>query len=125
MKNLLQAQLNGSYAIKIVALIATVFAIAGCTFESRNKISRSLQNWTGANGIVDVYSNGKVMYRFMGVEKLTTAEATGDSATIRAYRYGYGVMDLNLNYKADADEKKVYFEISDYSTSYVLYESPF
>lgn len=125
MKNLLQAQLNGSHAAMTVALFSMVFAFAGCTFESRNKISRSLQNWTGTNGVVDVYSNGKVMYRFLGVEKLTTAEATGDNTTVRAYRYGYGVMDLNLNYKADADEKKVYFEISDYSTSYVLYESPF
>lgn len=42
----------------------------------------------------------------------------------RPYRYGYGVLDLNENYAVDPGEKKVYFEISDYSTSYVFYENP-
>jgi hypothetical protein len=98
--------------------------LAGCTFESRNQISRSIQNWTGTNGVVDVYSNGKVMYRFLHVEKLTTGASTEAPAVSRPYRYGYGVMDLNQNYRTDPNEKKVYFEVSDYSTSYVLYENP-
>jgi len=29
-----------------------------------------------------------------------------------------------LNFSADAGEKKVYFEFSDYSTSYVFFENP-
>jgi hypothetical protein len=42
----------------------------------------------------------------------------------RPYRYGYGVLDENLNMQADANEKKVYFEISDYSSNYIFFESP-
>jgi hypothetical protein len=29
-----------------------------------------------------------------------------------------------LNMQVDADEKKVYFEVSDYSTQYVFFEHP-
>ena len=54
---------------------------------------------------------------------MTTATGTDDS-NIRPYRYGYGVLDENLNMIADAGEKKVYFEVSDYSTPYVFFESP-
>jgi hypothetical protein len=41
----------------------------------------------------------------------------------RAYRFGYGVLDENLNFIADATEKKVYFEVSDFS-HYVFFENP-
>ncbi len=98
-------------------------ATSGCTQEFQNKISRSVQNWTGTNGVLDVISEGKVMYRFINIDKLTTGTATG-GAESRAYRYGYGVMDKNLNLIADPDEKKVYFEISDYATNYIFYENP-
>ena len=60
--------------------------------------------------------------RFIGIDKLTTATATsGDSA--RPFRFGYGVVDSNLNLVKDPGEKRVYFEFSDYSTSYVFYEN--
>lgn len=111
-------------AILPAAVFVLVLGLGACTFESRNKLNRSIQNWTGTNGVVDVFSEGKVMYRFLEVEKLTTASATGDADLARNYRYGYGVMDLNQNYRKDADEKKVYFEVSDHSTPYVFYENP-
>jgi hypothetical protein len=95
-----------------------------CTFEERNKISRTIQNWTGTNGVVDVLNGGKVMYRFIQVEKLTTASSTEGPSQVRPYRFSYGVLDLNQNYVQDASEKKVYFEVSDYSTQYVFYENP-
>ena len=110
--------------MRLFGNLTALAILSACTFESRNQISRSIQNWTGTNGVVDVYSNGKVMYRFLNVEKLTTGTATDSPNTVRPYRYGYGVMDLNQNYAIDANEKKVYFEVSDYSTSYVLYENP-
>lgn len=59
----------------------------------------------------------------MKIDKLTTASATRGDAD-RPYRFGYGVLDENLNGIADPEEKKVYFEFSDYSTSYIFYESP-
>ena len=94
----------------------------GCTQESQNKFGRSIQNWTGTNGVLDVYAGDKLVKRFIKVDKLTTG-ADKDSNQPRAYRYGYGVMDENFNLKVDEGEKKVYFEISDYSTSYVFYEN--
>ena len=98
--------------------------LGGCTFETRNQISRSIQNWTGTNGVVDVLSAGKVMYRFVNVEKLTTASSSDGSQQVRPYRFGYGHLDLNQNYHADPGEKKVYFEVSEYSTQYLYYENP-
>ena len=107
-----------------LTLLVTLFAGA-CTQETQNKISRSFQNWTGTNGVLDIFSEGKVLYRFVKIDKLTTATATQDPSSSRPYRFGYGVFDKNFNYKQDEDEKKVYFEISDYSTQYVFYENPF
>ena len=41
----------------------------------------------------------------------------------RAYRYGYGILDENLNFIADPGEKRVYFEVSDH-TNYIFFENP-
>jgi hypothetical protein len=105
----------------LAGIIGIVFS--GCTQEQQNKISRGVQNWTGVNGVVDIYSGGKLMKRFIKIDKLTTATAT-DGKESRPYRYGYGYIDSNFNYKVDKGEKKVYFEISNYSTQYVFYENP-
>jgi hypothetical protein len=105
----------------VVAIIC--LAVAGCTKETQNKIGRAVQNWTGTNGILEVYAGNKLVKRFMKIDKLTTATAT-DGNRERPYRYGYGYLDANLNGIVDPGEKKVYFEFSDYSTSYIFYESP-
>jgi hypothetical protein len=109
--------------LRILLFILAVVSSSSCTQETQNKISRSVQNWTGTNGVLDIFSEGKLMYRFINIDKLTTADATGGSES-RAYRFGYGVLDVNMNYVADPNEKKLYFEVSDYSTSYVFYENP-
>jgi len=108
----------------IFAVIGFLFLSTACTQETQNKLSRSIQNWTGTNGVVDVIDNGKVMYRWIQVDKLSTAVSTEGPKEARAYRFGYGVMDLNQNFIVDEGEKKVYFEVGDYAT-YVFYESPF
>jgi hypothetical protein len=95
----------------------------GCTQEQQNRFSRGVQNWTGVNGVVDIYNGGKLVKRFIRIDKLTTATAT-EGTSARAYRYGYGYIDNNFNYKVDKGEKKVYFEISNYSTQYIFYENP-
>lgn len=100
-----------------------ILALAGCTQESQNKLGRSLQNWTGTDGVLEIYAGEKLVRRFMQIDKLSTASGTGSDVD-RPYRFGYGVLDANLNAAADGDEKKVYFEFSDYSTSYIFYESP-
>jgi hypothetical protein len=94
-----------------------------CTQEQQNKISRSIQNWTGTNGVLDVISEGKILYRVIRIDKLSTANATGGSSS-RPYRFGYGVLDTNQNYVKDPGEHETYFEISDYGTSYFFYENP-
>ena len=103
--------------------IAALVLFTGCTQEQQNKLSRGIQNWTGTNGVLDVYAGDKLVKRFIKIDKLSTAVSTTGNAD-RPYRYGYGVLDANFNLKADAGEKKVYFEFSDYSTSYVFYEKP-
>ena len=105
-------------------VISVFFAVSGCTQELQNKVSRSIQNWTGTDGVLDVISDGKVMYRFIKIDKISTAQATGDRETPCPYRYGYGVLDINQNFIQDENERKIYFEFSDFSTSYVFYENP-
>jgi hypothetical protein len=105
----------------IMAIVSLVFT--GCTQETQNKIGRAVQNWTGTDGILEVYAGDKLVKRFMKIDKLTTATAT-DGKGERPYRFGYGVLDVNLNGVVDQGEKKVYFEFSDYSTSYIFYENP-
>ncbi len=108
-----------------VALLATALLLTGgCTQETQNKLGRALQNYTGTNGVLDVYAGDKLVKRFINIDKISTAVSTQGSATSRPYRFGYGVLDLNQNYKKDGGEKKVYFEFSDYSTSYIFYENP-
>lgn len=110
--------------IKALCLTALFGLTAfGCTQETQNKFGRAVQNWTGTNGVLEVYAGNKLVKRFMKIDKLSTATSTqGDQP--RPYRFGYGVLDTNLNGVADTNEKKVYFEFSDYSTSYVFFEQP-
>ncbi len=103
--------------------ICAALAGASCTQEQQNKIGRNIQNWTGTNGVLEVYAGDKVVRRFLKIDKISTAMGTDDKMP-RPYRFGYGVMDENLNMLADPGEKKVYFEISDYSTNYIFFENP-
>ena len=105
----------------ILAVVSTSLLVA-CTQEQQNKISRNIQNWTGTNGVMEVYAGEKLVRRFIKVDKVSTALGTDDGKP-RAYRYGYGVLDENFNFEVDPGEKKVYFEVSDYSNT-VFFESP-
>jgi len=96
--------------------------LGACTQEQQNKSSRDIQNWTGTNGVMEVYAGDKVVRRFLKVDKVSTALGTDDGKP-RAYRYGYGVLDENLNMQADPGEKRVYFEVSDFSNT-VFFENP-
>jgi hypothetical protein len=98
-------------------------ALGGCTQETQNQIGRAVQNWTGTNGVLEIYAGDKLVKRFVKIDKLTTAIGT-NSDDARPYRFGYGILDANLNGVGDAGESKVYFEFSDYSTPYIFYEAP-
>jgi hypothetical protein len=109
---------------KLSFLFATAaFVLLGCTQEQQNKIHREIQNWTGTNGVLEIYAGDKLVRRFIKIDKISTALGTDDGKP-RAYRYGYGILDENLNMQADPGEKRVYFEISDYATNYVFFENP-
>lgn len=109
-----------------VGISVMLVVLAGCTQEQQNKLSRSIQNWTGTEGVLDVFSDGKLLYRIIHIDKISTATSTsmGTGGIARPYRFGYGVMDVNFNYKKDPGEKRMYFELSDYSTPYLFYENP-
>lgn len=108
--------------IRLLAAMCVLLAMA-CTQESQNKIGRSIQNWTGTDGVLEIYAGEQLVRRFINIDKLSTAYGTSDSNP-RPYRFGYGYLDANLNMIKDANERKVYFEFSDYSTSYVFFENP-
>jgi opacity protein-like surface antigen len=107
----------------VLIAACALFSLASCTQEQQNKIQRDIQNWTGTNGVLEVYAGDKVVRRFLKIDKLSTAMGTDDNKP-RPYRFGYGVLDENLNMIADPGEKRVYFEISDYASNYVFFESP-
>jgi len=107
--------------LKTLLISLVVLILVGCTQETQNSLSRSLQNWTGTNGVLDIYAGDKLVHKFIKIDKLSTAYGSNDSKQ-RPYRYGYGIDDLNFNGKQDKGEVKVYFEFSDYSTSYIFYE---
>ncbi len=111
--------------MKRAALLLSIPLIVGlsaCTQETQNNIGRSINNWTGINGVLEVYAGDKLVKRFIKVDKMSTAMGTNDNRE-RPYRFGYGILDANLNGVVDEGEKKVYFEVSDYSTPYVFHEA--
>lgn len=103
-------------------LLGLALSLTACTQEQQNKLGRGIQNWTGTDGVLDVYAGEKLVMRFIRIDKMSTGIGTSDDES-RSYRYGYGVVDQNFNWVKDPGEKKVYFEVSDYSTSYVFYEN--
>ncbi len=109
--------------VVLIFSIALVVMFSGCTQETQNKIGRSIQNWTGTDGVLDIYMGEKLVQRFIKIDKLSTAVSTSGNES-RNYRYGYGYLDTNFNYRVDEGEKKLYFEVSNYSTPYVFYDNP-
>lgn len=105
-----------------IVLLVAASTLPACTQETQNEFSRGIQNWTGTNGVLDIYAGDKLVQRFIKIDKLSTAMGTTDDKP-RPYRYGYGYVDVNQNFIVDSGEKKVYFEISDYSTNYIFYEN--
>ncbi|WP_297454869.1 hypothetical protein [Persephonella sp.] len=93
--------------------------------ERINIIGRTIETTIGfENGVVEFYSCGKLIKRFLKVEKLTTATGTYQKQT-RPYRFGYGYIDKNLDGILNKDEKKlgkVYFEIPS-QRDYIYYDA--
>ena len=107
----------------ILASCLLAASLLACTQEKQNQLRREIQNWTGTDGILEIYAGDKLVRRFLKIDKISTALGTDDKLP-RSYRFGYGVLDENLNGIADPGEKRVYFEISDYATNYVFFDNP-
>jgi len=110
------------FAWPATVMVLVTATLLGCTQEQQNKIGREIQNWTGTNGVLEIYAGDKLVRRFLKIDKLSTAMGTDDGKA-RDYRYGYGYLDENLNMQVDPGEKRVYFEISNY-TNTVFFENP-
>lgn len=108
--------------IRTLAALALAALGIACTQETQNKLGRAVQNWTGTNGVLEVYAGETLVKRFLQIDKLSTALGTSDGEP-RQYRFGYGVLDVNQNGAADPGERKIYFEVSSFAT-YVFYEQP-
>ncbi len=90
--------------LKLLTISIFLLLVSGCTQETQNKLSRSIQNWTGTNGTLDIYAGNKLVKRFIKIDKLTTASGT-DVNVQRPYRFGYGYDDKNFNGKKDNGEE--------------------
>ena len=110
--------------MRIVLVLIATLALGACTQEAQNRLGRVVQNYTGVDGVLDVYAGEKLVKRFIKIDKISTAYATSTGDQPRPYRFGYGILDENQNYKKDPGEKRMYFEFSDYSTNYIFYENP-
>jgi hypothetical protein len=110
--------------LALMLICVGMLALLGaCTQEQQNKIRRDIQNWTGTDGVLEMYAGDKLVKRFLKIDKMSTAHGTDDGLP-RSYRFGYGVLDENLNGVVDPGEKRVYFEISDFATNYIFFENP-
>ncbi len=58
---------------RLSMLLLAAAALAGCTQEKQNEILRSVQNWTGTNGVLEVYAGEKLVKRFIKIDKMSTA----------------------------------------------------
>jgi len=58
----------------VILLAASVFWMSGCTQETQNKLGRAMQNWTGTNGVLDIYEGEKLV---MTIRRVSTVTATG------------------------------------------------
>jgi hypothetical protein len=63
----------------LILILPAINLLPACTQETQNKIGRSFQNWTGANGVLEIYAGDKLVRRFIEIDKLTTASATQGS----------------------------------------------
>ena len=69
---------KNSPRIALILAVGSACLLAACTQEQQNKIGRSIQNWTGTNGVMEVYAGEKLVRRFIKVDKVSTALGTDD-----------------------------------------------
>jgi hypothetical protein len=81
-------------AARYVITAPTFGFAAGCTNETQNQIEPNIQNWTGTDGLLEIYAGDMAVRRFINIDKISTALGADDGRP-RPYRYGYGVFFEN------------------------------
>ena len=51
--------------VKLSLTILVAISISACTQEAQNKFGRAMQNWTGTNGVLEIYAGERLVKRFM------------------------------------------------------------
>jgi hypothetical protein len=72
---------------KFAILLPVMFLLQACTQEQQNKFGREIQNWTGTDGVLEVYAGDKLVRRFLKIDKLSTAMGTDDGKPQHAGRF--------------------------------------
>ena len=49
--------------MKKLLILLLPFLLIGCTQEVQNKFGRAVQNWTGTNGVLEMYAGEKLVKR--------------------------------------------------------------
>jgi hypothetical protein len=113
-----KASLKSGLAMRRVLFSSSLFLgglvllwLTSCTQEAQNTVGRTVQNWTGTNGVLEIYAKDKLVQRFLRIDQLSTVRDAAAPLPSRV-RYGYGYVDQNLNFMVDPGETKGYFEIS-------------
>ena len=83
---------------RLFFIVTVILGLAGCTQETQNTLSRSLQNWTGTNGVLDIYAGDKLVHRFIKIDKISTAFGTNDDqmSVITSYSIHYTKLYDNI-----------------------------
>ncbi len=53
--------------LTLILASSLVLLVSACTQESQNKLGRAVQNWTGTDGVLEIYAGDKLVKRFMHV----------------------------------------------------------
>ena len=52
----------------LLIMATAALALVACTQERQNQIKRDIQNWTGTDGVLEVYAGDKVVKRFLKID---------------------------------------------------------
>jgi len=61
--------------------VSLLLFFSACTQDAQNELGRSILDWTGTDGVLDVYAGDKLVRRFVKIDKLTTPSIPAKSGS--------------------------------------------